>query len=529
MRALLFVHSGVRSALIGLILLAVLPSCNPQTEDRGERVFRMTLSSEPPTLDWTLATDHVSFLVITNLMEGLTEYDRDLKPTPAIAKRWEVSSDGKTYTFYLRDDVRWSDGRSVTAQDFEYSWKRLLNPRTAAEYAYFLYDVENAFEYNTGLIQDDALVGVKAIGSAILQVRLKKAIVYFPSITTFMVTFPLRKDVIEQYGDSWTDPDHMITNGPFRVAEWQHEYKLRLEANPEYFGGRPWLDEIQLYVVNEPTTALTLYETGDLDMVHLSPEAIPAFLSSPDYRKQSLLRGYYYGVNTEKEPFTDRRVRRAFSMAIDRDELPRILKGGEIPTASWIPQGMMGYNESIGLSYNPENARRLLAEAGYPDGKGFPVIKAAYNTDPVHTLIAENLQAQWKRNLGVEIGLDNQEWKVYLKRLKTDTPVLFRLGWGADYPDPDNFMVLFTTDSGNNNTHWGNPRYDDLIARGSVERNLQKRQRIYDEAQQILVEKDAVIMPLFVASQNLLVKPYVDGLELNSMELLYLKKVRFKK
>jgi oligopeptide transport system substrate-binding protein len=512
--------------ILGMMKILLQPSWLSAERNATLRVFRMTLASEPPTLDWNLATDSVSFTVITNLMEGLTEYDQNLQPQPSIAERWEVSPDGRIYTFYLREDVRWSDGKTVTAQDFEYSWKRLLNPKTAAEYAYFLYDMVNAYEYNTGQVKDPSLVGVRALSPRVLQVHLNKPIVYFPSITTFMVTFPIRQDIIERYGNRWTEPEHIVTNGPFRLFEWKHEYKLGLKANQEYYGGPPSLDEVLFFIVNVPTTALSLYETGDLELVDLPPEAIPSYASSSDYVRQPILRGYYYGFNTKKPPFDVTRVRRAFSMAIDRKEIPRILKGGQIATSSWIPRGMFGYNPSVGFEFNPEKARALLAEAGYPGGKGFPRVTATYNTDPVHTLIAENLQAQWKRNLGITIDLDNQEWKVYLKRLKTDTPALFRLGWGADYPDPDNFMVLFTSGSGNNNTHWGNPRYDALIAQAAVERDLVRRQKLYTEAQRILVEEDAVILPLFIAVQNILVKPYVTGLQFNAMELLYLKNIQ---
>lgn len=517
--------------LIGLFLLSMPYFLNPApiaSERQGPKLtsFRMALNDEPPTLDWNLATDGVSFLVITNLMEGLTEYDQDLNAKASIAKRWTVSEDGLIYTFYLRKDVYWSDGLPVTASDFEYSWKRLLSPATAAEYAYFLYDIKNAYEYNTGQLTDASQVGVKALSPGVLEVQLKKPVVYFPSITTFMVTFPIRRDIIEKYGDRWTEPDHIVTNGPFQLSEWRHEYRLTLQANPHYYGNPVHLDQILYFVINEPTTALTLYETGDLEMVDLPPEAIPTYRGSPEHLKKPLLRGYYYGFNIEKFPFNDVRIRRAFSMAINRKEIPRILKGGEAATSSWIPEGVFGYNPTIGLPFNPEKARSLLKKGGYPEGKNFPEITISYNTGAVNRLIAENVQEQLRRTLGIRVLLDNQEWKVYLKRLKVDTPSIFRLGWGADYPDPDNFMVLFHSRSGNNNTHWGSEEYDRLIARAAIEKEREKRQFLYDEAQRLLLEKDAVIVPLFTAVKNVLVKPYVIGLELNSMELLYLKKVK---
>ncbi|MCH8312212.1 MAG: hypothetical protein IID17_04430 [Nitrospinae bacterium] len=233
----------------------------------------MSVRAEPPTLDWTLATDSISFNLLTNLMEGLTQYNADLEAVPAVAKRWEFSEEGKVITFYLRDDVFWTDGKRVTAGDFEYSWKRLLNPATAAQYAYFLFDIENAAEFNSGKITDPSQVGVRAISPLVLEVRLKKPVVYFPSITTFMVTFPQRQDIVNKYGDLWTEPEHIVTNGPFILAEWKHEYKLILKANDRHYEGRPAIDKVLVYVVKEPTTALTLFETGELDILELPPVA----------------------------------------------------------------------------------------------------------------------------------------------------------------------------------------------------------------------------------------------------------------
>jgi oligopeptide transport system substrate-binding protein len=512
-----------------LLSLFLFLSCNTAKTDNSSSTFRMSIPSEPPTLDWSLATDAVSFTVIANIMEGLTQFDENLIPQPAIASKWDMSEDGKVYTFYLRGDVYWTDGKPVTAYDFEYSWKRLLNPQTAAEYAYMLYDIVNAYEYNSGRIKDSSMVGVKALSPDVLEVKLKKPIVYFPSITTFMVTFPQRRDLTEKYGERWTDPENIVTNGPFKLAEWRHEYQLTLKVNKGYYGGKPEVALVKMFIVNERNTALTLYETGDLDIVNLPPEAIPSYRENNEYRKIPLQRGYYYGFNVHKKPFDDVRVRKAFSMAINKEELPRILNGGEIPTNSWIPKGMLGYNPDIGIGFNPEGAKRILSEAGYPDGRGFPPVTLVFNTDPVNSLIAENIQSQLKRNIHVDIKLDNQEWKVFLKRLKTDTPAIFRLGWGADYPDPDNFMSLFTADSGNNNTGWSNAKYDSLIdrARGEIERG--KRIGMYDEAQRILLEEDIAIMPLFFAAQNLLIKPYVSRLRLDAMELLYLKNLRIEK
>ena len=507
------------------LFLLLLWGCS-NSPSSGTSIFRMTIKNEPPTLDGSLATDSVSFTILTNLMEGLTQYDADLKPIPGIAEKWEYSNEGKTITFYLRKDAFWSDGKRVTAEDFEYSWKRLLNPETAAQYAYFLFDIKNAFEYNTGKLKDPDQVGVRALDLNILEVTLKKPVVYFPSITTFMVTFPLRKDIVEKYGDDWTEPENIVTNGPYLLEKWKHEYKLVLKANPRHYEGKPEIDEVHIFVVQEPTTALTLYETGELDYIELPPIAIPHFQKSPEYRNKPQLRGYYYGFNIEKPPFDNVLVRQALAHSINRSLVPKILKGGELPASSWIPKGMFGYNESIGSKFNPQKARSLLAKAGYADGKEFPKVTAVFNTGDVNRLVGEFLQEQWKKHLNIDIEFESQEWKVFLSRLDLDPPQIFRLGWGADFPDPDNFMNLFISSSGNNRLRWANPRYDQLIARGSTLKNLEDRKKVYDQAQALLTETEVPMIPLFVSAQNLLVKPYVRGLKTNAMELLYLKRIR---
>lgn len=512
--------------LFFFILSCLLFSVFPDAGWGKEGVFRFSIGTEPPTLDPSLATDGTSILLIENLMEGLTQFNQSLVPQPAIAEGWEISKDGRKYLFHLKKNVLWSDGKPVAAEDFEYSWKRLLNPETASEYAYFLYDLENGEEYNQGKLKDSSRVGVRALDPYTLEVRLKKQVVYFTSITTFSATFPLRKEYIERYRSHWTDPGKMVVNGPYRLIDWKHEYKLKFEANPNYYGNRPFCRTIEIFIVNERSTALTLYEAGGLDMVSLSPEAIEHYQKSKEYINQPLLRGYYYGFNTAIPPFNDPRVRKAFSLAIDREEFPHVLKGGERPAFSWIPPGMFGYDQQAGLRYDPKEGAKLLSEAGFPEGKGFPKVTLAFNTDMVNGLIAENIQAQLKRNLHVQLSLDNMEWKVYLKKLQLDTPQIFRLGWGADYPDPDNFMNLFITGGGNNHTHWGSPKYDHLIALGSSERDPQKRLMIYHDAQKILTEEDVPIIPLFVSAQNFLVKPYVQGVETNPMELLFFKTIK---
>jgi len=516
-----------KAILLCLFLFAC--SCKSSSPTSDGNVFRVNLGTEPPSLDWSLATDHVSFNVIANLMVGLTEFDKNLKPAPVVARSWDILDGGKKFVFHLRDDVTWSDGKKVSAKDFEYSWKRLLDPKTASEYAYILFDIVNAQEFSEGKIQDPGQVGVKAKDDWTLEVQLKHPASYFLSITTFEVTYPERQDIVEKFGSKWTEPGNIVTNGPFLLSSWKHEDEIQLSANPNFFLGKPTIEKVEMFMINEKTTALALYEQGRLDFI--DNHSIPIFekerlAKMAGFRLVPQLRGYYYGFVTHRRPFNDVRVRKAFSLAIDRSVFPNILHGGEKPAASWIPPGMLAYNGKMGLTHNPPEARRLLREAGYPDGKGFPEVTLAYNTEEDHKIIAEAVQGMWKRNLGVLVRLENQEWKVYLSKLRNDPPHIFRLGWGADYPDPDNFMKLFTSLSGNNNTRWKNPRYDQTLELAAGEFDEQKRARLYDEAQRILCETDIPIMPLFTTAESTVLNPRFTGLEYSSMGRLVLWRVR---
>ena len=514
--------------LIALLLLALASACKtaPQNSDKH---FRVNLGTEPPSLDWSLATDHVSFNVISNLMVGLTEFDKDLKPAPVIAKSWEFQDGGKKIVFHLRDDVQWSDGKKVRAQDFEYSWKRLLDPKTASQYAYILFDVANAQEYNEGKVKDASTVGVQAQDDQTLIVTLRHPASYFLAITTFEVTYPQRQDVIEKFAMRWTEPKNIVTNGPFRLTHWRHENEIELSANPTFFRGKPSLEKVTMYMVNEKTTAVTMFEQGNLDFIDdhsIPPLDKPRLSKMPGYKLVPQLRGEYYAFAVDRKPFDNPKIRKAFAMAIDRDVLPKILQGGQTPATSWIPPGMLAHNPEIGLKFNPAGAQGLLKEAGYPDGKGLPPIVLGYNTDEEKKLVAEAIQSMWQKHLGVVVKIENQEWKVFLKKLQTDPFPAFRSGWGADYPDPDNFMKLFTSNSGNNHGRWKNSRYDQLLELAARELDAKKRAQLYDDAQKMLTETDAAIVPLYWKAEATMLNPKFTGLEYNSMARMDLRNVK---
>ncbi len=505
-----------------------LSACSLTRTGPEKDTLRMNIGAEPPSLDWVVTTDSTSFDVVSNLMVGLTRYTDKLSCRPACAASWEVLDGGRRYLFHLRPDVKWSDGKQLVAEDFVYAWKRMLNPATAAQYAYFLYPIENAFEYNTGQIKDASQVGVKALDNLTLEVKLKRPAAYFIYLTAFCTTLPQRKDVVESFKDRWTEPNHIVTNGAFVLKEWKHEYKIELAANPLYFDGEPAVKKIKMFMVAEPATAFALYENDELDYVDnrsFSTSDVERFHTSPQYHNTALLRNNYIGFNVTKAPFTDRRVRRAVSMAVDRSIFPKILRRGERPADCWIPPSLAGYSATSGAGFDPALAQQLLAEAGYPGGKGFPVVGLLYPNREDTRLVVESIQDQLKRNLHIKIELINQEWKVYLETLHRDPPPLYRSSWGADYPDPETFMNLFTSHNGNNSTRWSNPEYDKLIERAEAEQDSSVRAKLYERADTLLCRQEAPIACTYLSTQNLMVKPWVHGMAFNALDMQFFEDI----
>ncbi|HEY7534879.1 MAG TPA: peptide ABC transporter substrate-binding protein [Thermodesulfobacteriota bacterium] len=527
----------VARRLFTLLMLAVfLLHCNEREKQSSpsallnKDTLNINIGSEPPTLDWSLSTDSTSYTIILNIMDGLTRFGKDYKPEPSLAESWDLSKDGKTIIFHLRKNVLWSDGKPLLAKDFEYSWKRLLNPKTGADYAYFLYDIEGAEQYNTGKENDPRKIGVKALDDNTLLVKLKRPASYFLSLLTFMSTFPMRQDVVEKYGLKWTDPKNIVTLGPFALSNWRHHESILLTKNPDYWGEKPKLKEVEMIMNENPTSALALYEGGALDFIDgrsIPTLEVPRLRLSREFSTEPQFRGNYIGFNVKKPPFDNPLVRRAFSAAIDRSKIAELIQGAGIPTASWIPQGMLGHDSEIGIEFNPDQAKAWLAQAGYPDGSGFPEVVFLYPDVGSNRVVSEALQSMWKRYLGVDVELQNQEWKVYLSTLDTDPPQIFRASWGADFPDPHNFMNLFECLSGNNETKWCNKSYDEIVERAAAEDNPKKRVEFYKEAQKILTETDVPIAPILTSIQQSMIKPYVVGLNLNPLGMVFFNQVSF--
>ncbi len=490
----------------------------------NEKVIRFAISTEPPTLDPNLATDSVSHLLINNLQCGLTRFDTErLKPVPCLAESYEYQDGGTKVVFKLKKAF-WSDGKPLSAYDFVYSWRRLLSPETGAEYAYFLYDLVGAYEFNTGKIS--YFPGVTAESDDTLVVYLKKPVVYLPSIVSFMVTFPVREDIIENCKERWTEVECYPEIGPFVLAEWKHEYKIVLKPNPYWIGEKPKVERVELFVVSDAATALNLYRSNFIYAVGLFPLAIRKFRNSPEFITNPGLRGFYVGFNVKKRPFDDVHVRRAFAYATNREAVVRVLGGIQIPAISWIPPGMIAHNPNIGLPFDPDKAKEELKKSAYPDGKGFPEVKLFFNHSPENRKISEVLKETWRSVLGIDVKLESMEWKMFLSTVVNQKPELFRLGWGADFPDPHNFMDLFTSQSGNNHTNFANKRYDELIILASQELNEEKRIKLYDEAQKILLEEEVAIIPLFWGVSAILKKPFIK-IKFNPLDIIYYDEIEF--
>jgi len=505
-------------ALCVAVVATLAVGCEAGTaHDRD--VLRVAVPGQPANLDPNKTSDAISGYLLTQMHEGLTRHTAELGVEPALAEKWVFSDDLLTITYTLRADAKWSDGKPLTAGDFEYSWKRLLAPETAAEYAYFMYDIAGAEAYNSGTGKAED-VGVHAVDARTLVVTLSRPAAYFPHITTFIVTVPVRKDVIEAWGEDWTLPEHAVYSGPYRVVEWIDEYKMTLEANPRYPMQKPHIPRLEIYTLSEKATAINLFVTGRMDLVlDMLPIAIPAYKGKPSYFNGPKLEVRYVGFRMDNGPIADVRVRKALAMAIQRDEFPRILKGGELATTTWLPKGMFGNNDAIGIGYQPEEARRLLAEAGFAGGQGFPRLTLLFRAGEDWRLIAENLQEQWKRELGIEVEIQTREQKVFFSEIGSTAPPPMHLArWVADFPDPENFMGLFKGNSGNNQLAFKNSRYDELVTDAVKQPDPVKRKAMYDAAQQLLVVGDVAIVPIYTGAQNILMNPDLTGLTFHPMD-----------
>ncbi|MBU3092480.1 peptide ABC transporter substrate-binding protein [Clostridium sp. CM028] len=546
-----------KSTKISATLLAVtlgvslLSGCGtkaaPEANGKVPQVITFNLGAEPKTIDPALSQASDSADVIGNAFEGLMRLDDKDKPIPGMADRYEMSKDGLTYTFHIRSGAQWSDGKPVVAGDFEYAWKRVLKPATASVYSYQLFYLKNAQGYNESELAADKKtagvksatvdeVGVKAKDDSTLVVTLENPTAYFLSLMAFETYMPIRKDVADKDASWATKPATYITNGAFKMKEWKPKDVLTFVKNDKYWDVKNIkLDTLNYKMLEDQTAALSAYKAGQMDLIKDPPQSeIPALVADGSCKITPNYATYYYVLNLTAEAvkinpeaakaIQNPKVRKALSLALNRkDIVDNVSKGGQTPATSFVPKGSLEPNgkDFANKAYYPAEgdiaqAKKLLAEAGYPDGKGFPKITLLYNTLAGHQNIAAAVQDMWKTNLGVNIELKNQEWKVFIQTRNTKQYILARNGWNADYTDPMTFLDLFTTSSGNNDAGYSNPAYDAKIIAAKKELDPAKRMAILHEAEDIIMNNDVVI-PIYGYTNTMVSKPNIMGVRTSAL------------
>jgi ABC-type oligopeptide transport system substrate-binding subunit len=487
---------------------------------------------EPLTLDPGLGCDLSSYVAIDQLFSGLVELSPELDVVPDVARSWEVLEGGRKYVFHLRDDVCWSDGAPVTAHDFEYAWKRVLDPATQSPNALLLYDVRGAKAYNQGLVADPDRVGVRALDDVTFIVELDGPTGYLLHLLAYPAAYPVPRHVLQACGATWAELPNIVSNGPFTLAAWVRGESALLERNPAYHGRSTGnVRRVELSFSTGRVGRLLLlemYEGNHVDTCFLRflPRAewdLARQRFAEEYVSWPSLWTRYAGFNVNRRPFDDQRVRRAFTLATDREILADVIfKGYASPAkGGLVPPGMPGHSPGIGLPYDPERARHLLAEAGYPGGRGFPGLEALGTHATEAVLVMQYLQAQWLENLGVEITWSQMEWGSFLDRLDRQTPDMWLGGWEADYPDPDSFL---RSSPWRFRTRWQDQAFDELVGRARRVTEQGDRMRMYQQADRILVE-EAPILPLLYHRRHLLVKPWVRRYPTSPMKMWYWKDV----
>lgn len=487
-----------------------------------EQILHLGNGTEPQGIDPHVVTGVPEHNIISALLEGLVSEDpQTLEPVPGVAERWEASEDARVYTFYLRSNAKWSNGEPVTAQDFVQSYERILSPQIGSKYSYMLYVMENAEAFNTGKLTDFSQVGCKALDDRTLQITLTHPTGYFLSLLNHYSWFPVHIPTIKKHGgvtdrsNQWTRPGNFVGNGPFVLKEWQVNQLLSVAKSPTYWDAdKVRLNGIRFYPIEREDTEERAFRAGQLHVTYIIPRSkIPVYKrENPELlRIDPYLGVYFYRFNVTRKPLNDPRVRRALSLAIDRESLTKnVTQAGEIPAYHFTPPDTAGYHAKATIEGNVEEAKRLLAEAGYPDGQGFPTLDLLYNTQEAHRMIAEAIQQMWRKNLNINIGIVNQEWKVYLDTTQDLHYDISRAGWIGDYVDPNSFLDMWITGGGNNYTGFSNPEYDRLLAEAARSPDRDKRYELFQQAEAILMQ-ELPIMPIYFYTSPYLIHPSVRG------------------
>lgn len=490
--------------------------------------------AEPQSLDPHKSEGVPESNLQRDLYEGLTN-DTPAGIVPGAARAWEISADGLTYVFHLREDGRWSNGDPVTARDFEYGLRRSVDPQTLSNYSIMLRPILNAEQIIAGELPPEAL-GVRAVDDLTLEIRLSGPTPYFLGVLSHSASYPVHRATVERYGDRWARPGRLVSNGAFRLRDWVMQSHIVLERNEHYWdAANVTLDEVWYYPTENQSTELQRYRADALDFTYDLPfrqlDWIRANLAD-ELKIHEYLGIYYFGLNVTRPPFKDNpQLRRALYLAIDRDIVTsQVTTAGEIPAYGWVP------NAANYTQYVPEwaywtqqervaEARRLYEEAGYSRDRPLR-LQILYNTHENHRTIAVAISSMWNEALGVETELVNEEWKVFLETRRTrQTTQVFRAGWIGDYNDANTFAEMMHSQSGLNDSGWNNPRYDELLALASQENDMARRAEILHEAERVLID-DVPLIPIYFYVTKRLVKPWVGNYRPHIQDIVYSKDLK---
>lgn len=518
-------------AILACLFLMVACGDRKKLVDLGteQQIIHISNATEPSGVDPHTTSGMPEYRLQMALFEGLVaKHPETLEIVPGVADKWQMSDDGLIYTFHIREDAKWSNGERLIANDFARSWHRALMPSLANEYVESLFVLKNAEKFFKQELKNFSEVGVKALDDNTLQIELENPTPYFLQLLDHHSMFPVHINTISKFSpiderdSTWTRPENFVGNGPFVIHEWTPGKVFSVTPNPYYWDAKMVkLKEMRFYPVEQLLAEERMFKAGQLHKTEWMPIAkIEKYkkANDPEYVTFPYLATYFYILNVTKPPTNDVRVRKALAYAVDRESIAKnITKGQQLPAYSLTPPDVLGYTAKAKMTYDLEMARKLLAEAGYPNGEGMPTIELIYNTSEDHQKIAQAVQQMWKKNLNINVTLQNQEWKVFLDNQKLLNYQVARMAWVGDYVDPNTFLEVFITNGGNNRTGWSNANYDRLIRAATSAKNREERYDLLQQAEQILVD-EVPFIPIYNYSTNNLLSTDVKGYYMNIMD-----------
>lgn len=508
-------------SLISLLVFVGLSWVGPWAQSA---TFKFRLLADPTTFDWHQASTSIETPLLMNLMEGLMEVDPNLKPKAGLAEKMEISKDQRTYTFKIRKGVKWSDGVPLKAQDFVEGWKRLLTPATAAPYAYLLYDVVGAEEFNKKKSSDFSKVGLRAADDTTVVVELKKPVAYFPYLTGFWPLFPMRKDLIDQHGASWTRPGKLVTVGAYVLESVQNSSKVVLKQNPHYWRKMGNANEVVAMIIKDSATALNVFKAGTIQVMQdFSPDDLKLARPMPEFKTFPYLKTHYMAFRVRGAATENPNLRLAIAHAIDRRPIPAILNGSQKLASTFIPPKVVGHDSKLQIPFDVTRAKEYLAKSGF--NVATPIDIVARNSERPR-ILAQYIQSELKKNLGLQVNIQMFDHKVFRSQIVTQGYPIMMMVWAADYPDGDSFLGLFESNTGNNITQFSNPGFDERLRKAREDWDSLKRDKLYKEAQSILQIQQAAIVPLFYEQNEALVAQSVKGFSINPIGYFFFRDLK---